>query len=169
MPNTGFRFCPRCGAEFTLRTLERVERLVCPRCGFVFYRNPTPAAAIIVCRRGEILLTRRRFEPRRGDWSLPAGFIEYDESPEQTAVREAKEETNLDVKLTRLHGVYSGRDDPRVHVVLIVYEAEVIGGELRAGDDAEEARFFPLQALPDNIAFRSHRQIVEEIKGFGRC
>lgn len=169
MPNKGYRFCPRCGAEFVLRTLENVERLVCSRCGFVFYRNPTPAAAVVICENDQVLLARRRYEPRRGDWSLPAGFIEYHEGPEETAVREVKEETNLDIRLTGLYGVYFGTDDPRAHVLLLVYRGVITGGELKAGDDAEEVRFFSLDALPENIAFRSHRQILDELRTSGRC
>jgi 8-oxo-dGTP diphosphatase len=169
VPNRGFKYCPRCGAEFVTQVLENVERLVCPHCGFVFYRNPTPAVAVILRRGDQILLTKRRYEPRRGDWSLPAGFIEYHEEPEQTAIREAKEETNLDIRLAGLQGVYFGTDDPRVHILLVVYWGEIVSGELMAGDDAEEARFFPLNSLPDNIAFSTHLQILQSLGASGRC
>ncbi|OQX58582.1 hypothetical protein B5M50_04155 [candidate division KSB1 bacterium 4484_219] len=159
-----YRFCPMCGAKLQSQRLHNRIRLVCPHCRYVFYQNPTPAVGVILMRNNEILLVQRKYEPRAGDWSLPAGFIEYDEEVEQAAVRELKEETNLDIRLTGLFEVYSGKDDPRSHVVLILYRGEIIGGELRAGDDAIAARFFPLDQLPENIAFCCHRQAIEKLK-----
>ncbi|HDL78348.1 MAG TPA: NUDIX hydrolase, partial [Bacteroidetes bacterium] len=131
---------------------------------FVFYQNPVPAAGVILLQNHNVLLTKRKYEPRANKWSLPAGFMEYGETVKETAVRELKEETNLDVKLTRLFGVYTGCDDPRNQAVLIVYEGEIVGGELRPGDDASEAKFFPLTDLPEDIAFEAHRRVLEELK-----
>ena len=87
--------------------------------------------------------------------------MEYDESAEQTAIREAKEETNLDIKVKRLFGVFPGFDDPRVHVVVIVYRGEIVNGKMEPGDDAEEVEFFPLKKLPEDIAFTAHRTILK--------
>jgi 8-oxo-dGTP diphosphatase len=78
-------------------------------------------------------------------------------------VREAKEETNLDVELIRLFNVYSAFDDPRTAVVLIIYLGRRVDGQLRCGDDASDAQYFDLNALPD-IAFRAHRQALRDIK-----
>jgi 8-oxo-dGTP diphosphatase len=110
-----------------------------------------------------MLLVRRRYEPRPGDWCLPAGFMEYGESPERCAVRETREETGLRVRLRSLFGVYAGMDDPRVRAVLILYTAERTGGRLRAGDDATAARYFPLSRLPREIAFAAHRKALDEL------
>jgi len=89
--------------------------------------------------------------------------MEYGEHPELTAVREAKEETGLKVRLTGLFGVYAGRDDPRTRAVLILYLAKVVGGRLKAGDDASEVGFFALDRLPRPIAFRAHRQALRDL------
>lgn len=159
-----YRFCPMCGAELESQTLHDRMRLVCPRCQYVFYQNPTPAVGVILMEKNKILLVQRKYEPRAGDWSLPAGFIEYGEEVQQAALRELKEETNLDIRVTGLFEVYSGKDDPRSHVVLILYRGEIIGGKLRAGDDAVAARFFSLDQLPENIAFCCHRQAIEKLK-----
>ena len=159
-----FKFCPRCGAPLKKENHHGRIRLVCPNCGFIFYQNPVPAAGVILRQNHGVLLVKRKFEPRAGQWSLPAGFMEYGETVEETAVRELKEETNLDVRLTRLFGVYTGCDDPRNQAVLIVYEGEIVGGELRPGDDASEVRYFPLGALPEDIAFEAHRQVLEDLK-----
>lgn len=138
--------------------------MVCDSCGFIFYQNPAPAVAVILQQRGEILLVKRKYEPRAGSWSLPAGFIEMGESPELCAIREVKEETNFDIDIDGLFGVYPGMDDPRTHVLLVVYRGVITAGEIRPGDDAAEAKFFDFQQLPENIAFESHRHIVEALR-----
>ncbi len=107
-------------------------------------------------------MVRRKYNPYIGDWCLPAGFIEYGESPESCAVREVKEETNLDIKLTGLFRVYSGTDDPRTRAILIVYLGEILQGEPVPGDDASEVKFFPRESIPQNIAFQSHRQALKD-------
>ncbi|MGB8656773.1 MAG: NUDIX hydrolase [Candidatus Zixiibacteriota bacterium] len=157
-----YRYCPRCGTEMVEESIDHRKRKICPLCRFVFYNNPVPAAGVVIEKEGKILLVKRKFEPYKGDWCLPAGFMEYDESPEQCAIREIKEELNVDVKLNGLFGVYSGKDDPRTHAVLIMYWAKVIGGEMKPGDDADEIRFFAKDEVPPNIAFLAHRQIIKE-------
>lgn len=139
-------------------------RPTCPACGYVWYRNPVPAAGVLLAEGGRVLLVKRRWEPRAGSWCLPAGFMEAGERPEQTAVRELQEETGVIAQLTGLFGVYAGFDDPRVRAVLILYTGIATGGEARAGDDASELEWFPLDALPDDLAFASHRQALAEFR-----
>ena len=157
-------YCSRCGGAMTARKLDDRVRAVCDRCGFVAYRNPAPAAGVVVVESGSVLLVQRKFEPRAGMWTLPAGFVEYDEHVEECAVRETREETGLDVKLEGLFGVYMAMDDPRVRVVLLLYRARRTGGELRAGDDASDARFFPLGATPAEIAFKAHEKALADLR-----
>jgi len=160
-----YKFCPVCGSHLSHKyvTDEKTNRLVCGDCGFIFYINPTPAVAVILMKENQIVLVKRKFEPHKGGWSLPAGFMEYDETAEDTAIREVKEETNLDIRITELFGIYPGFDDPRVHVVLIAYWGEIVDGHLVPGDDAEEVNFFPLNQLPGNIAFSAHRTILKQL------
>ena len=141
-----------------------VRRQACGDCGFIAYRNPVPAVGVVVQRNGTVLLARRAHEPRKGAWGIPAGFMEYGEHPEATAVREALEETGLRVRVTRLFGVYAGRDDPRTRAVLILYHARVAGGRLAAGDDASEVAYFAYDRLPRPIAFRAHREALADLK-----
>jgi NADH pyrophosphatase NudC (nudix superfamily) len=98
----GFRYCPRCAAELVEKTLDGRVRLACPgdSCDYIFYQNPVPAAGAVIVVDDRILLVRRAHPPRIGDWTLPAGFMEWDEHPTDTATRELKEETGLDVRLT---------------------------------------------------------------------
>jgi ADP-ribose pyrophosphatase YjhB (NUDIX family) len=157
-------FCARCGGPMSVRRLEDRERAVCDRCGYVAYRNPAPAAGVVLVEDGAVLLVRRKFEPRVGMWTLPAGFVEYDEHVAECAIRETKEETNLDIELDGVFGVYMAMDDPRVRVVLVLYRARRVGGELCAGDDALEARFFPLDQTPQEIAFKAHEQALDDLR-----
>ena len=162
-----YKFCPVCGGALKNREIPEEDRarLICEDCGFIFYINPTPAVAVILFNeKDEILLVKRKYDPRKGEWSLPAGFLEYDESVRRTAVREAKEETNLDIRLTGLHSVHSAHDDPEKHVLLVIYHGEILGGELRAGDDAKEAKFYALDSLPDRIAFSCHRRVLQHLR-----
>lgn len=158
------RFCSRCGGPMSMRRIDDHVRAVCDRCGFVAYRNPAPAAGVILVESGSVLLVQRKFEPRAGMWTLPAGFVEYDEHVEECAVRETKEETNLDVVLDGLFGAYMAMDDPRVRVVLLLYKCHRVGGDVRAGDDASDARFFPLNQTPQGIAFKAHEQALEDLR-----
>lgn len=163
-PPYRIRFCPRCSSGLVRLDDHGVARPTCPRCGFIHYRNPVPAAGVILPHGDEVLLVKRKFDPRAGAWCLPAGFMEYGETPEHCALRELREETGLRARLGKLFGVYAGQDDPRVHAILILYVATRSGGRLEPGDDAIEARFFPLTRLPRAIAFRSHRRALTEYR-----
>ena len=158
------RFCARCGGPMSLRSVDGHERAVCDRCGYVAYRNPAPAAGVVIVENDRVLMVRRKLDPRAGMWTLPAGFVEYDEHVTACAIRETKEETNLDVELIRLFGAYMAMDDPRTQVVLLLYLARGIGGELKPGDDASEARFFPLDGLPAEIAFKAHELALADVR-----
>ncbi len=157
-----YRYCPRCGAEMAERTVDHKKRKACPVCDYVFYLNPVPAAGVVIEKEGKILLVKRKYEPYKGDWCLPAGFMEYDESPEQCATRETREELGVNIELDGLFGVYSGKDDPRTHAVLVMYWAKIIDGVLKPGDDAEEIQYFARDEVPPNVAFLAHCQIIKE-------
>ena len=162
-------FCLPCGSPLAERPLEGRLREVCGRCGWVRYVNPVPAAAAIVRMDGGVVLVLRALDPRAGDWCLPSGFQESDESPEEACVRETREETGLEVEIESLHGLYFGRDDPRCRVVLAVYATKVVGGRLKAGDDALEARAFDLARLPDDVAFENHRRVLADLRRGAGC
>ncbi|UCD17941.1 MAG: NUDIX hydrolase, partial [Candidatus Zixiibacteriota bacterium] len=162
----GYIYCPLCGSEFQERRIEGRMRLKCGNdsCGYIYYHNPIPAAGALAIKDGKILLVRRAAPPKIGWWCLPAGFMEWSEHPSDTAIRELREETGLNVRLESLFEVYSGQDDPRTNAVLILYVASVVDGNLVAADDALEARFFGFDELPDRIAFISHRQALEDYR-----
>jgi ADP-ribose pyrophosphatase YjhB (NUDIX family)/GNAT superfamily N-acetyltransferase len=138
-------------------------REVCSTCGFILYRNPVPGAGVLVEMEEGIVLIQRGQPPFVGWWALPSGYIEADESVEQAAVRECKEETGLDVELLELFGVYSFPEGPVQSGIVIFYRARPVGGELRAGDDAQDVGVFTLDALPEQLAFRTHREVLRRL------
>lgn len=156
-------YCVLCGTPLESRDDRGHPRPTCPSCGWIYYRNPAPAAGVLLHEPRGVLLVRRRWPPAEGAWCLPAGFMEYGESPERCAIRETREETGLEVELDALFGVYAGMDDPRVRAVLILYTARRIGGRLRAGDDAIAVKWFPPAKLPARIAFAAHRKALREL------
>ncbi|MCI0343313.1 MAG: NUDIX hydrolase [Planctomycetales bacterium] len=161
------RFCPQCGSELARFPPpgEKRPRLVCPRCSFVLYENPKVAAGTVPATPGGLVLIRRGVPPGEGLWSFPCGYVEIEETLEQTAVRETEEECGARVELEGLLGAYSyppPRGDTSLRVVIVAYAARVVGGDLRAGDDAREVRVFPAADLPwDELAFWSTRDALK--------
>jgi ADP-ribose pyrophosphatase YjhB (NUDIX family) len=134
-------------------------RLVCDTCGFIFYLDPKLAVGtVIVDDRGRIVLVKRAIEPGYGKWVFPGGYVDRGEEVEHAAIREALEETGLDVRLDRLMDIYSytGRTP-----VIIVYAATLLGGVLACDDEGLEAKFFDPADIPwDALAFRSTHEAL---------
>ena len=158
MANTEFNYCPRCGTPLVLEPRFGEVRPVCPQCGWIHFVDPKVAAAVLIEQDGRVLLVQRANEPFRGLWTLPAGFINGGEDPAAAAVRECLEETGLNVRVTRVLDIISGREHPRGADFIIVYQASVISGELKPDDDADAAEWFGRDNLPP-LAFRA-TQIV---------
>ncbi|NWF51562.1 MAG: NUDIX hydrolase [Nitrospirae bacterium] len=122
-------------------------------------RNPIPTVDIIIKYKGGILLVKRKNPPE--GWALPGGFVDYGESLESAAIREAKEETGLDIELIRQFHTYSDpKRDSRHHSITTVYIAKA-KGDAKAGDDAGEIGIFNRDTLPEHIAF-DHREILND-------
>lgn len=152
-------YCPRCGTAVGLAYRFGRQRPVCPSCGWIYFADPKVAAAILLEQDGRVLLVRRTNEPYRGFWTLPAGFVDADEDPRQAAERECLEETGLIVRATAVLDVIAGREHPRGADFVIVYRGEVLSGELRAGDDADETGWFLREDLPQ-LAFKATRTVL---------
>ena len=153
-------YCPRCGADMETAQLTGRVREICPQCDFVLYRNPVPGVGVLVEMEDGIVLVCRGQDPFAGWWALPAGYIEADESVEQAAIRECREETGLGVELLELFGVYSFPEGPVQSGIIIFYRAEPREGTLKAGDDAQDVAVFAPDALPEKLAFRTHREVL---------
>ena len=124
-------------------------------------KMPSLTVDIIILHKGNIVFIRRKNQPFKGCFALPGGFVEDGEKVEIAAIREAKEETGLDVKLIKLIGVYSDpKRDPRGHTVSVCYIAESIGGELKEGSDAMDVSTFKIRDIP-KLAFDHEDMIID--------
>jgi thiamine-phosphate diphosphorylase len=154
-------FCHGCGGRLTEKYVEDRERLFCPACGEPVYENPVPStAAVVIDEKGQLLLVKRKVEPKIGQWCLPGGFLELDETPEDGCLRELEEETGLSGEIDRWVGNISSKNALYKTVVVMGYTVKNMSGRLQARDDCLDARFFSLETMPP-IAFASHRTIVE--------
>ena len=166
MHDAPFRFCPPCGGPLASRLLKDGDppRLVCETCGYVFYLDPKLAAGTIIGDdRGRIVLVRRAIDPAYGKWVFPGGYVDRGEEVQHAAVREALEETGLDVRVDRLINIYSYTSRTPV---IVVYAATMLGGVLACDDEGLEAKWFEPADIPWNeLAFRSTREALREFLG----
>ena len=155
-----FHFCPKCGGR--LRT--PVRRQICQDCGFIYFRNPTAGVAVIIVEDGQILMGRRSRGRYKGAWCIPCGHVEWGEDVRCAARREFLEETGLEVELGSVYTVHSNFHDPRTLTVGIWFRGIRTGGELQAGDDLDLVDYFPLDQLPDPLAFPTDLKVLEQLR-----
>jgi 8-oxo-dGTP diphosphatase len=122
-----FRYCPMCATALSEKEIDRVRRSVCPECGFIQYLNPKLVVVVVIRYMDKLLLSKRNIEPGKGLWNFCGGFVELGETVQEAAIREVKEEANLDVQLENLIGIYSGEGDPRV---VIAYQASILNHQM---------------------------------------
>ncbi len=155
-----YRYCPLCGAGLEEFHDGERARKRCPACGWVRYRNPTVGVALILLTEQGLWLGRRR----SGGWCIPCGHVEWDESLEQAARREALEELGVVVSLESVFNVSSNFHDPEQHTVGVWYLARAEGlDQARPGGDLVELRPFPLDALPE-LVFPTDRVVVDRLR-----
>ena len=158
-----FRFCPVCGDSLESRLLKAgdPERLVCTSCGFVFYLDPKIAVGTIIrTADSRIILVRRAIEPGYGKWVFPGGYVDRGEPLLDAALREAREESGLEIRLEGLVNIYSyaGRTP-----IIVVYAASIAGGTLCIDEECLEARAFAPGEIPwGELAFRSTDEALRE-------
>jgi ADP-ribose pyrophosphatase YjhB (NUDIX family) len=178
--SANLRFCSRCGAPLRFGSIDGEDRhrLGCDTCGFIAYVNPRLVVTTIpVTDDGNVVLIRRGIEPGLGWWAQPGGFLEVDETVTEGAVRETLEETGLVVRPGEILGLYARLE---AAVVVLAYEAAVVGGEARTSPEALEVREFGADAIPwPGIAFNTtywalrdwlslrHPRLVAEVPAFG--
>jgi ADP-ribose pyrophosphatase YjhB (NUDIX family) len=157
-----YRYCPQCAGPLQLASLKPGEppRLRCGACHFVLYLDPKIAACVIARVQSRIVLLKRAIPPAYGRWVIPGGFVDVGEPVPLAAAREVWEEVRLRVAIGPLVGVYSY---PQVTTVVVVYAAEVIGGQLEAADEALDARLFAPAEIPwQDLAFSSTRDALQD-------
>jgi ADP-ribose pyrophosphatase YjhB (NUDIX family) len=148
--------CTNCGGPLEIATLPTEERprLVCATCGHIAYVNPRLVVSTVpITEAGELILIRRGLEPGRGLWAQPGGFLEIDETPTEGAVRETLEETGLVVAPGEIIGLYARLE---AAVVVLAYEARIVGGDIRTSPETLDVRAFAPEAIPwPEIAFKT--------------
>ena len=147
------KFCTECGQRLVKKVPpgDSLERSVCVSCDSVHYQNPRIITGCIAHWQGEVLLCRRAIEPRTGCWTLPAGYMENDETMEQGALREAREETGADIRLDTLYSVF---DIKAINQVYIIYRGVLLGPDLTAGPECSDVRLFHPGEIPwDNLFY----------------
>jgi ADP-ribose pyrophosphatase YjhB (NUDIX family) len=159
------RFCSCCGSEVELRRPEGDDRdrAICPACGTVHYQNPKVVVGSVCTLGDRLLLCRRAIEPRRGFWTIPAGYLELGESAEAGAVREAWEEARARIELDGLLAVYSVE---RIGQVQLLYRARLLQADVAAGPESLEVRLVGWDEIPwDELAFPTVGWILEHARG----
>ncbi|MEO0599067.1 MAG: NUDIX hydrolase, partial [Chloroflexota bacterium] len=161
MPTPDPTYCPICSTELIQREEGGRLRPACDNCGYVHYVNPVPGVGMLIEMDGGLVLIKRGHPPHKGEWTLPSGFVEADESAEEAAIREAEEETGLKVEIIELANINSFPEGPPVSGIMIFYRMRPVGGTLQAGDDAVDVHVFQPEDLP-LPPFRTHREMVAE-------
>jgi len=155
------RFCSECGGPVEARLNDERVRETCVSCGYVYYHNPLPVAANVVLNdQREVLLVKRAREPSQGVWCLPMGFAEVGESISEAAARELEEEAGITGEVVALLHADSYPSAFYGDLLIVSFEVVKTGGTERAGDDAEEVRYFSVDDLPP-LAFRSNHRAIE--------
>jgi len=171
-PADSFKYCPRCKTELTIHEIDHRPRPVCSCCGFIHFKNPAPVVSLLIVRSDQVLLGKRAGDPGKGLWGTPSGYIEYDDDFLTTAIHEAREETGLDVEIKSILNVHSSFVSEKFHFFGVYLLAEVIGGDLAAGDDLESVAWFPLSGPFPALAFIEDSELLEaysksQLVGFG--
>jgi ADP-ribose pyrophosphatase YjhB (NUDIX family) len=155
-------FCYKCGKSIEQKAIDEHIRDYCPSCETVYYDNPLPVvSAIVPNKKREILLVLREREPYAEEWALPSGFVELNETVEQAALRELQEETNIKGKIVKLLDTFSHSNKMYGDLIWVTFEIKWSSRKLKAGDDALETRFFPLDEIP-RLAFTANRRAVDK-------
>ena len=157
-----YKYCYSCGSEVEVVDDNGIKRAYCPRCKMFLYENPLPTVVALAFRNdNEILLVKRNVDPGMGEWSLPGGFMEIGETPQQAIKREMFEETGLNVIESSLLNIASHLNGYYGDVLIIGFLVVADNNDLQPGDDVSEAKFFTISERP-RLVFHVHESFVRK-------
>ena len=153
-------YCCYCGKVIDQKFIDGKNRDYCSSCGSIFYENPLPvASSIVVNDNKEVLLVKRKKDPYKDMWCLPIGFAESGEEVSEAALRELKEEAGIDGSIIRLIDVDTLYNYFYGSLAIVTYEVKQTGGEVTPGDDATDAKYFPITDIP-KLAWISNEKAI---------
>lgn len=158
-----YKYCPFCAHELETKYIDNKDRKTCPNCIFTHYQNPLPTIVCIGEIDGKVLLIKRGIEPSKGKWTLPSGFIEMGESPEECCLRELKEEAGLTGTIVKLIGVYHVHSSMYADLISSIFHVKLDPGEPIACDDADDAKLVPIEEI-DNLHFATFNEAFAKFK-----
>lgn len=144
MTTGNFEYCPNCGQKYKTPNLARLE---CDHCLEVSYKNSKPTASLLIIKDDQVLLTKRALDPHKGELDTPGGFLDFGETAEAAAIREAKEELNVDIELTEFFGTFTSSYSTHIKTLDIFFLAKIISGTLNPNDDVAELVWMPIRVI----------------------
>lgn len=156
-------YCSHCGSnklDFEIPEGDSFPRYVCANCETIHYQNPNMVTGAIPIWEGKVLLAKRNINPRKGFWNLPCGFLELNETVQEGAIREVKEETGVEIELDYLHTVYNL---PHANQVYVIFLANMLHNRYKQTSESSEVQLFELDSIPwEDIAFSSNTFALQQ-------
>jgi ADP-ribose pyrophosphatase YjhB (NUDIX family) len=162
-----YKYCPYCRGKLSYNG-DNYQCLVCKK---KIFTCSYPGVSVLPVKDGAVLIAKRAKDPKKGTWDSIGGFLKEGESVEAAALRETKEETGLNIKLTKLLGIYTDKYEYEGEVyetLNLYYVAKIKDGEILPEDDVSELVWFPIDKLPDNLGFKSFGEAVKDLKDWYR-
>ena len=158
------QFCSQCASPVEVVEVGGEPVWTCQQCGHRQYRRQSVGVAVVVVEHRRLLLVQRRYGDRAGSWCIPCGHVGWDEDVHEAAVREIEEETGLAVELDGVYDVHTTFHNRNRHNAGIWFRGHRVGGTLRAGDDAVDARFFAFGELPEPLAYETDERVIARLR-----
>lgn len=160
-----YKYCPYCATELKVRKRDKRKQKFCPNCGWVYYPHVFTAVNAVVIKNNKILLVKRAREPFINSWQLPGGYVNFGEHPDETVIRELKEETGLKTKKLELLVMIQSDEDPRAPGLFAFFYKVTANGDAHNMDSSENKNvgWFDMGHLP-KIGWKSHIEIIKKLQ-----